>query len=100
LPLFLSKRKRGYGIESAERFRTKTKNTPCGVFFERELFFALLLERCADRVCAGGSVAGADVDLFGCAGGAAVVVNAVGNVANDAAVAAASVLFIFMIHHN
>jgi hypothetical protein len=96
----LNKEKRENGIENRRFSQVKTKNTPCGVFFERELFFALLLERCADRVCAGGSVAGADVDLFGCAGGAAVVVNAVGNVANDAAVAAASVLFIFMVHHN
>ena len=60
----------------------------------------LLLEGRADGVCAGGRIAGAYVDLFGCASGAAIVVNAVGNVANDAAVAAAGVLFIFMIHHN
>lgn len=65
-----------------------------------ELFCCFLLERCADCVCAGGRIAGAYVDFFGCASGAAVVVNAVGYVANNSAVATAGVLFIFMIHHN
>ena len=82
-----------------EGFHLKTKNTPCGVFFERKLFCGLLLERRADCVCAGRCVAGADIDFFCCASGVAVVVNAIGNVANNAAVAFAGVLFIFFVHH-
>ena len=80
-------------------FVQRTKNTPCGVFFERKLFCVFLLERCADCVCAGCRVAGTYVDGFRCASGVAVVVNAIGNVANNAAIAFASVLFIFFVHH-
>jgi hypothetical protein len=77
----------------------KTKNTPCGVFFERKLFGVLLLEGSANSICAGCCVAGTYVDGFCCASGASVVVNAVGNVANNAVVAFAGVFFVFIIHH-
>ena len=60
----------------------------------------LLLEGRADGVCAGGRIAGTDVDLFSGAGAGAVVIYAVGNVANNAVVAFAGVLFIFAVHHN
>ena len=42
-----------------------------------------MLEGCANGIRAGGGVAGADVDLFGCAGACAVVINAVGYVAGN-----------------
>ena len=68
-------------------------------FLKNELFCVLLFESSADCVCAGRCIAGSYVDGFCRAGGAAVVVNAVGYVANNAVVALAGVLFIFMIHH-
>ncbi len=58
-----------------------------------------LLECCADCVCAGCGVAGTYVDGCGCASAFAVVVNAVGNVANNAVIAFAGVFFVFVIHH-
>ena len=45
-----------------------------------------LLEGCADGIRTGGCVAGADVDLFCCAGAGAVMVCAVGYVAGNAVV--------------
>ena len=45
-----------------------------------------MLEGCADGVCAGGCVAGADVDFFSCAGAGAVVVRAVGYVTGNAVI--------------
>ena len=45
-----------------------------------------LLEGCADGVCAGGCIAGADVDFFSGAGACAVVISAVGHVAGNAVV--------------
>ena len=45
-----------------------------------------LLEGCADGVCAGGCIAGTDVDLFRCAGAGAVMICAVGYVAGNAVV--------------
>jgi hypothetical protein len=42
-----------------------------------------LLEGCTNGICAGGCVAGADIDLFGCAGACAVVIDAVGYVAGN-----------------
>ena len=45
-----------------------------------------MLEGCANGIRAGGGVAGADVDLFGCAGACAVVINAVGYVAGNTVV--------------
>ena len=69
------------------------------MYFLRGLFCALLFERSANCVCAGGSVAGAYVDCLCRAGGAAVVVNAIGNVAYNAVIAFAGVLFVFVIHH-
>ena len=86
--------------KTADFRKSKQKIHLAVYFLKGRLFCALLFERCADRVCAGRCIAGAYVDLFCRAGGVAVVVNAVGNVANDAAVAMASVLFIFMIYHN
>ena len=47
------------------------------------LLNASLLEGCADRICAGGCVAGADVDLFSRTGAGAVVIRAVGYVAGN-----------------
>ena len=71
-------------------FFSERKSKSVGVF---------LLEGSADCVCAGCCVAGAYVDRFRRAGGSAVVINAVGNVTNDAVIAFAGVLFIFVIHH-
>jgi hypothetical protein len=45
-----------------------------------------LLEGCADGVCAGGCVAGADVDLFSRTGAGAVVIRAVGYIAGNAVI--------------
>ena len=68
-------------------------------FKKSRLFGGFLFERCADCVCAGRCVAGTYVDRFGCASRFAVMVNAVGNVANDAVIASASVLVVFIIVH-
>ncbi len=51
-----------------------------------ELSCGFLLEGCANGICAGGCVAGADIDLFGCAGACAVVIDAVGYVARNTVV--------------
>ena len=58
-----------------------------------------LLECRTDCICAGCGVAGTYIDGCCCASVFAVVVNAVGNVANHAVVALAGVLFVFVIHH-
>ena len=50
------------------------------------LAVCLLLEGCTNGVCAGVCIAGTYIDLFCGAGACAVVVNAVGNVAGNAAV--------------
>lgn len=54
-----------------------------------------LLEGCADGICAGGRIAGTDVDLFGGAGAGAVVVYAVGHVAGNAGVLVAGLTGLF-----
>jgi hypothetical protein len=54
------------------------------VFYEKSS--GLLLEGCADRIRAGGCVAGTDVDLFRGTGVGAVVINAIGDVAGNAVV--------------
>ena len=56
----------------------------------------LLLEGCTNGVCAGVCIAGTYVDLFCGAGACAVVVNAVGNVAGNAAVCVAGLTGFFM----
>ena len=71
-------------------FFSERKSKSVGVF---------LLEGSADCVCAGCCVAGTYVDGFCGASAFAVVVNAVGNVANNAVIAFAGVFFVFVIHH-
>ena len=45
-----------------------------------------MLKGCANGICAGGCVAGTDIDLFGSAGARAVMVNAVGYVTGNTVV--------------
>lgn len=59
-----------------------------------------LLEGSADGICAGGSVAGADVDLFSGASVGAVVIYAVGYVARNAFIASAGLAGLFIGLHN
>ena len=45
-----------------------------------------LLEGCADSICAGGGIAGTDIDFFGCAGACAVMINTVGYITGNTVV--------------
>ena len=55
----------------------------------------LLLEGRADGVCAGGRIAGTDVDLFSGAGAGAVVIYAVGDVTGNTVVLVAGLAGLF-----
>ena len=62
-----------------------------------------LLKGSADGICAGVCIAGTDVDLFCGAGVCAVVINAVGYVAGNAAVCVAGLAGLFIgigVHHS
>ena len=60
-----------------------------------------LFECCADGVCAGGCIAGADIDFFSSASAGAVVIYAVGNIAGNAGVLMTSFAGLFgRIVHN
>ena len=58
----------------------------------------LLLEGRADSVCAGGRIAGTDVDLFSGAGAGAVVIYAVGDVAGNTVVLVAGLFRGIVVH--
>ena len=67
---------------------------------KQRISVCFLLEGSADGICAGGSIAGADVDLFSGAGVGAIVVYAVGYVAANAFVASAGFAGLFIGLHN
>ena len=64
-------------------------------FCRQKRSIRFLLEGCADGVCAGGRVAGSDVDLFSRTGAGAVVIRAVGYVAGNAVIFFAGVAGFF-----
>ena len=64
-------------------------------FCRQKRSIRFLLEGCADGVCAGGRVAGADVDLFSRTGAGAVVIRAVGYVAGNAVIFFAGLAGVF-----
>ena len=53
---------------------------------KQRISVCFLLEGSADGICAGGSIAGADVDLFSRTGAGAVVIRAVGYIAGNAVI--------------
>ena len=67
---------------------------------KQRISVCFLLEGSADGICARGSIAGADVDLFSGAGVGAIVVYAVGYVAANAFVASAGLAGLFIGLHN
>ena len=67
---------------------------------KQRISVCFLLEGSADGICAGGSIAGADVDLFSGAGVGAIMIYAVGYITANAFVTSAGLAGLFIGLHN
>lgn len=67
---------------------------------KQRISVCFLLEGSADGICAGGSIAGADVDLFSGAGVGAIMIYAVGYITANAFVTSAGLAGFFIGLHN
>lgn len=67
---------------------------------KQRISVCFLLEGSADGICAGGSIAGADVDLFSSAGVGAIMIYAVGYITANAFVTSAGLAGLFIGLHN
>lgn len=67
---------------------------------KQRISVCFLLEGSADGICAGGSIAGTDVDLFSGAGVGAIMIYAVGYITANAFVTSAGLAGLFIGLHN